>query len=351
MRILHIAYYVFKKEFKSCVPQMIFLPLILILILGNSLNIMHEGNIKFNECVVVYSSSDKEFQAIDGFLKKNGDFSKEIKLVRVKQRKEAVEGLKEGQYNGFIEIKNKGNIKLYIDSEKNADESLITTFINAYNFSGNTIINDNSIKSVKITSNKRINSAINYYSVTMLIMIILYSAEYGIGLISEEEEIINRTAGLPVKREKIIIGKMLGVIMMMFLVVVIIIAISRVFYKAYWGENYVSLMFPIILFSFLAVNFGMATCLIVRDGATASYIIQTFAIIFTLLGGGYIPTSFFSQGLRKMSIFSPSYAEQNIVFKIIYGYGQNIGLFYLELIALATLLFGISMLLTRRRTR
>lgn len=348
MRILHIAYYTFKRKFKNCIPPLILLPLVLIPILGNSLKMLYEPSRSFTDTVAVYSSDFKEYQSVSDFLKKNEKSNKHIKVTWVKQKEKALAALKDGKYYGVFDVKDK---KLYVDEEDVKDTSLIQLFISSYNFSGNKVIKDSSVKNINSNSNNRKPSAMDYYAVTMLVMIMWYGGEYGIDIISDDRDIINRTVSLPMAKEKIVIGKMLGTVTMMFFVSIVIIVFSKFVYKAYWGNNYILLTLVMLLFSFLTVNAGMAICLITKDRGTAGYITETLVVVFTFLSGGYLTTRMFSADLERLSILSPSYAEQSIIFKIIYGYGENLKIFYLEIIVLALLMFGITMLLARRRIK
>lgn len=348
MRILHIAYYTFKRKFVGSIPPMIILPLVLIFILGNSLKLLY-GPIKYGNSTVlaVYSTNTDEFKSIEKFLKGNKSFKNCIKIVKVNKKGKAMDELKAGKYNIFIDAKNR---KVYSNEVNRIDASLIQSFIKTYNFSGNKNIQSNNIKNMYNSANRRVN-ATDYYSVTMLVMIILYGAEHGIDSINDDEDMINKTISLPMRREKMIIGRNLGAILVMFVSSIIIIVFSKFVYGAYFGSNYFLLMLNVILFLFFSVNLGSAICLIVKDGQTASYIVQVIAIVFTFIGGGYLSTEFFSDGLQKISFLSSNYAEQNILFEIIYVYGKNVTRFYLQIIALSLIVFGITVFYGRKRVK
>lgn len=348
MRILHIAYYTFKRKFLGSIPTMIILPLILIFILGNSLKLLY-GSIKDagSDTLAVYGANADEFKSIENFLKGNKSFKNYIKIVKVNQKEKAINELKEGRYSAFIDVKSR---KVYSNAINTVDASLIQSFIKTYNFSGNKNIQFGNIKNMYNSEKRRMN-AISYYSVTMLVMIILYGAEYGVGNIDDDEEMINKTISLPMSREKIIIGRNLGAILVMFASSIVIIVFSKFVYGTYVGSNYFLLIFDVILFSFFSVNLGSAICLIAKNGETASYIIETLAIIFTLLGGGYFTTEFFSANLKKISFLSPNYAEQNILFEMIYGYGKNVTEYYLQIIALSLIAFGITVFYGRKHVK
>lgn len=348
MRILHIAYYTFKRKFVGSIPPMIILPLVLIFILGNSLKLLYSPiNDGDSSTVAVYSTNAHEFKSIESFLKGNESFRKYIKIVKANQKEKAMDELKEGKYNAFIDVENR---EVYSNAINTVDASLIQSFIKTYNFSGNKNIQSSNIKNMYNSANRRMN-AIGYYSVTMLVMIILYGAEHGIDSVNDDEGMINKTISLPMRREKMIIGRNVGAIIVMVVSSIIIIVFSKFVYETYFGSNYFLLMLNVILFSFLSVNLGSAICLIVKDGETASYIIQTLVIIFTFLGGGYFTTEFFNANLQKISFLSPNYAEQNILFEIIYGYGKNVTEFYLQIVVLSLIVFGITVFYGRKHVK
>lgn len=348
MRILHIAYYTFKRKFIGSIAPMIILPLVLIFILGNSLKLLYspisDGD---SSTLAVYSANANEFKSIENFLKGNKSFRKYIKIIKVNQKEKAMDGIKEGKYNAFVDVENR---KVYINAINTINASLIQSFIKTYNFSGNKNIQFSNIKNMYNRANRRMN-AIGYYSVTMLVMIILYGAELGIDSVNDDEDMINKTISLPMRREKMIIGRNLGAILVMFVSSIIIIVFSKFVYGAYFGSDYFLLILDVILFLFFAINLGSAICLIVKDGETASYIIQTLAIIFTFLGGGYFTTELFSAKLQKISFLSPNYLEQNILFERIYGYGKNVTELYLQIIVLSLIVFGITVFYGRKQIK
>lgn len=349
MRILHIAYYTFKRKFVGAISPMIMLPLVLIFILGNSLKLLYSPiNIGGDSSTLaVYSTDAHEFKSIENFLKGNKSFRQCIKIVKVNQKEKAMKELKERKYDAFIDVESR---KVYSNAINTVDASLIQSFIKTYNFSGNKNIQFSNIKNMYNSANRRMD-AIGYYSITMLVMIILYGAEYGIDSVDDDKGMINKTISLPMRREKMIIGRNLGAILVIFVSSIIVIVFSKFVYGAYFGSNYFLLMLNVILFLFFSVNLGSAICFIVKDGETASYIIQTLAIIFTFLGGGYFTTGFFNTNLKKISFLSPNYAEQNILFEIIYGYGKNVTGFYLQIIVLSLIVFGITVFYGRKHVK
>lgn len=327
---------------------MIILPLVLIFILGNSLKLLYSpikgGN---SDVLAVYGASTDKFKSIEKFLKGNKSFKNYIKIVKVNKKEKAMNELKEGKYNALIDVENRS---VYSNEVDRIDASLIQSFIKTYNFSGNKNIQSSNIKNMYNSANRNM-SATSYYAVTMLVMILLYGAELGIDSINDDEDMINKTISLPMRREKMIIGRNIGAILVMLVSSIIIIAVSKFVYGAYFGHNYFLLMFAVSLFLFFSVNLGSAICLIVKDGKTASYIIQVLAIIFTFIGGGYLSTEFFTSKLQRISFLSSSYVEQNILFEIIYGYGKNVSGFYLEIIALSLIVFGITVFYGRKRVK
>lgn len=93
----------------------------------------------------------------------------------------------------------------------------------------------------------------------------------------------------------------------------------------------------------------MALKSIIKDKSTTWYIINILVPFFTIISGGYISNSFLNSDISKISILSPSYAVQNIIFKYAYGYSQNINSFYVELLVLCVVLFYITIICGRRK--
>lgn len=351
MEILHIAYYTFKRNFKGGILRSVILPGIIILILGISLKTVYSANFDSKDNAIVFAQSDKEFSEFQSFIMHTESFKDNVILTRAKAEKEVIAIMKSNnKYDAGIILEGGKNIKLYTYQINSLDGSFFRSIVNSYGILKAANIKDNNKMASKVGIKAKMPSSMAYYSVTMIIMFTFYGALYGSDIVSEDKD--NRreskTASLPIKINKIIIGEVLGSTLLIFTYAVILILITKFAYGADWGNNYEIIILALLIFSFFSINFGTTIALIMKDSSSSEYIIQMLVPFFTIISGGYVTRRVFSEVVNSMSKFSPSFAVQNIIFKNIYHYSNNVGLFYLELVILGGVLFVITLLLGRR---
>lgn len=89
--------------------------------------------------------------------------------------------------------------------------------------------------------------------------------------------------------------------------------------------------------------------LIISSKEVSKYIVEILIPIFTILSGGYVSRRILGDKLTEFSMFSPSYAAQNIIFNAIYALNIGTKMFYIELIILDLILGTLVLILARRR--
>ncbi|KHD34661.1 ABC transporter permease [Clostridium acetobutylicum] len=352
MRILHIAYYSFKKEFKSSIVMMIIFPIALIAILGNSLKSDFSGGISYQENIEVYADNKGSYQEIDNFIKGSEAFRNKINIMKANSNKKAILDLENKKYDAYIHIDHKNMLKLHVKADKinSFDYSIIKNFVYSYaedlSSKGYKNSNKNTISTINFS-----NQSFSYYSVTMLVMIILYGTIYGINIISTDrnKNIRERIGSLPIKQSNMVLGKMMGLVLVIILDASIVFLFSKFTYGIDQGNNYIAVLAVIFLYSFFAVGLGMCIELIISSKEVSKYIVEILIPIFTILSGGYVSRRILGDKLTEFSIFSPSYAAQNIIFNAIYGLSINTKMFYIELITLDVILGTLVLVLARRR--
>lgn len=351
MRILHIAYYTIKQKFKYGIVMMIIFPLILIGGIGNSLKEIYKGGNVYSEYVDVLASNRNDYASITRYLKSNSAFKDKIIIKKVNSQKSGTDNLKNGKIDAYICIKNKNDIKLYLKEKiDDSSDSIVRSFVYAYKASLIEGKHTYNIPVKKIYVNNVKDSAIEYYSVTMLVMIILYGAEFGIKAAANdmEKSIEPRVKSLPIEPYTVIIGRILGLVAIMVIDGLAIIIAAKFIYKTDWGNNYALISFVIVSFSTFAVTLGICFQLIFRNNRVSSYIVQVLVPIFTILSGGYMDRRFLGDSLRRIGVISPSYAAQNLIFHSVYGGEANVQGFCLEIIILDVVLLGMIFILARR---
>ena len=189
--------------------------------------------------------------------------------------------------------------------------------------------------------------AMSYYAIAMLMMVLLYGAEYGCNTIADDYlgVIGERIKTTPIKRYQQYIGKMLGMIVSTTLQGIFIVLLTGLVYGANWGNNYLALLGVIISMSAASVTLGACLCMITRDGARGQSLVSLLVIACTFLAGGFIKID-----MGPLKFISPNYYAQTAMFNSIYNGDtgialQNIGILWLFVLGASV----IAILMSRRK--
>ncbi len=189
--------------------------------------------------------------------------------------------------------------------------------------------------------------AMSYYAIAMLMMVLLYGAEYGYNSIADDYfgVIGERIKTTPIKRYQQYIGKMLGMVTATTLQGIFIVLLSGLVYGANWGNNYLALLGIIISMSAASVTLGACLCMITRDGARGQSMVVLLVIACTFLAGGFVKVD-----MGPLKFISPNYYAQTAMFNSIYNGDtaialQNIGVLWLFVIGAS----AIAILMSRRK--
>ncbi len=189
--------------------------------------------------------------------------------------------------------------------------------------------------------------AMSYYAIAMLMMVLLYGAEYGCASIADDffGVIGDRIKITPIKRYQQYIGKMIGMVVATTIQGLFIVLLSGLVYGANWGNNYLALLFNIFSMSAASVTLGACLCMITRDGAKGQSMVSLLVIACTFLAGGFIKVD-----MGPLKFISPNYYAQTAMFNSIYNGDtgialQNIGILWLFVIGAS----AIAIVLSRRK--
>jgi len=208
-------------------------------------------------------------------------------------------------------------------------------------------------KQVSVTAtpiNKRVPSATDYYSVTMLVMILMYTGMNGVdtfkkGLFSETGARI-RTS--PVSVAPHIAGLLAASTVTSYLQGMCTFLFSIFVYGAYWGEN-----IPLVLLTlFAVVLFSQSLCIFLlmvsRSEGAAAGMCQALFWLMTFVSQGYSKMTF--GAADKIFAYAPNALAHQIIFSSAYGGdGGKIAANLCILFALGAVLFILSFLLGRRK--
>lgn len=205
---------------------------------------------------------------------------------------------------------------------------------------------DSNIKNVPISKDRQM-SSFQYYAISMLLLLMLYGAEYGcwgmsedvIGVLGEKIRIS------PLEGFDQYIGKLLGFSIATFIQALIVVGVTIVAFGVSWGSHPFLLVFIIFTFSVVGNMIGMTLITLFRDMRKAGPLVFVMAFVCTFIAGGFIATDFGAVGH-----LSPSYYAKTAIFNLLYEGSPsitytNIAVLWGIIIALST----ISIVVARRK--
>ena len=197
---------------------------------------------------------------------------------------------------------------------------------------------------------KRIPGAIDYYAVTMLVMILLYTGMngmelFGKGLLSDTG---NRARVSPISKSALIGGLLAASTITSFLQGVVTFLFTGIFYGVYWGER----IFLVLLALFGVVLFSQSLCIFLmiaihHEGAVQG-LVQAAFFVMTFVSNGYMKISFGEAD--KIFQYTPNSMAQTVIFGAVYGGNEaKMTLCLLLLFGVSVVLFMLAYVSGRRR--
>ena len=328
------------RDRKSLVTSLL-LPIVLIMILGSALSSAFSVQSLGKTTVFYYNADNGEVSKnFNDFLK-----IKDIKdIINVKDVKSYNEGVKlvnsgEGTaliyidkgYSDNINKDSKGTIQLYESKSDTVRNSIVNSVIDSYNTAANTMmtasniakkrmeyVTSENVKENYLTITGKTPRAIDYYAVTMIVMIIMYGASYGC---SELDEIYFKNIGKRIKTTKVrifehITGVVLGAIFTVLLQGVVLVAFTKYVYGANWGSNPLPIILITIALSILSTSIGVMVSAVVGDSERANSLIRVIVPIFTFVSGGYFKIPL---GNSPILNYVPNKLAQTALFNTVYN--------------------------------
>jgi len=321
---------------KQVMALMILLPIVLIGILGFAFS--STSDIKLGDIKIIYTDEgDKTLsQGFNTFIKETDKMG--VKFVEIKDVDKGISEIEKRKYDGYVFLKGK-DITFYKNAQGDIKTEIAASMIDSFadTFKGMTAIaleNPAFLKNsgdinlneefVKITSidRKVKQTSFDYYSVTMLTLIILYGAMSGVFSIDMErtKKTGRRILASPVKKYEILIGKVLGVTFSIFIQALIIVLFSKYVFGANWGKDIVTVFMIIISEIILVMSFGVSLGFIIKNGPAAEGLLNAIIPFIAFLGGSYYPVKEMgSQFIEKLSNFSPVTWTNTAIFNVILG--------------------------------
>ncbi|ABR50285.1 ABC-2 type transporter [Alkaliphilus metalliredigens QYMF] len=390
MKIVQISYYKLLRHVrdKKSMSQMILLPIILIFILGTALS-NHFTITDISPTKVAYFSQDAGAGSryFEMFMK-SGEVNQIIDLQEVDSYDTGIAMIEKREMTAFVYIDEdyshgvyqgkQADIQVFSSVQGSFRTSIVQSVVDSYINGANTVqakirlnngeemdlihyLGDNeqmfftkneNIENISIDTAGSTPKAMDYYAVTMLVMILMYGAEYGSGAIAEIkfQSKGSRLIAAPIRRYEIYIGSTLGVALTLFIQSVVLILFTKYVYHVNWGDNLYIILFTCLTLSIFATGLGIVGCLLSGSSKVASSVTNILVVIFTFVAGGYMPLDQQGGLLGIMRGLSPNHYAQRAIFNTIYSGNMeqvksSIGIMWLMILAV----FTISIVKGRRK--
>jgi len=202
----------------------------------------------------------------------------------------------------------------------------------------------------EVSLGTRIPSAIDYYAITMIVMILMYTGLNGMDLFQKGllGDTGNRTRVAPISKPALTGGLLAASTATSFLQGMVTFVFTGAVYGVYWGER-----IPLVLLTlFAVVLFSQSLCIflimVLRHPGAVSGIVQSLVWVMTFVSKGYAKISF--GPMDEVFQYTPNAMAHTVIFGAIFGGNEAKMLFFLiTLFTLGIVLFIFSFIFGRRR--
>lgn len=176
-------------------------------------------------------------------------------------------------------------------------------------------------EAVEYTASGNKPTAMGYYAVSMLLMMILFGADYGCSAMAEDyfSATGDRLRVSPLGTLPQFTGKMLALVLVTFLEALFIIGFTALAYGVDWGtgKTLLTLIAIILLYSFFATALGAMLCLV--TGGKGEGLVMVAVIGFTFLAGGFV-----AMPMPGVENLSPSFYARTAIFNLLYNGSKDL---------------------------
>lgn len=342
MRVLKIASKEMKENFRSkkAMVFMVLFPIVLMTILGFAFSNTFNGDYKISNIKVEYTDNgskelSKGFNNFVDSCEKMG-----IRFHEVQEIASGINDVRNAKYTGYIVLKG-NNIVFYKNDRDSIDTNIVETILKAFVDRFNVVAvvakeSPQSLSKINVSDNhdfteivslngERQPSSYDYYSITMLTLIILYGSISGIYSINSERvrNTGNRMLTTLAKKHEILLGKILGSSLSVLLQSILVFLYSRFILKAYWGNDIYTIALIIISEIIFSISLGICLGFLFKNSGVASGIINAIIPFIAFLGGSYFSVDSAEGLFKNLSNISPikwtDSAILNVAFANNYG--------------------------------
>lgn len=325
---------------KQGMALMILFPIILIIILGAEFSSEFNGDSSSYKSInVLYKTeNDDKNSAFITFYNEGKKMG--INFTEAKSIEEGKKSIKNSKYACFVvDREDEGKLELYKNDRNNSIEAgiveiVITSVAQRYNLTyeiakANPLyvnkMNDTSkidfANSIEFQGKKQ-PRAIDYYSITMITLIIMYASSVGAWSIKEDKltKTGMRIMASPVKKYEILTGKLLGITAITAFQILTVFLFSKYLLNTYWGSNVLTVLGIMMSEIIMVICLGIGIAFIIKDEHIMSSVLNIAIPLIVFFGGGYIPLEVLNnKTINMLSCFSPLKWTNTAIFNVIYS--------------------------------
>ena len=377
MRIFTIFQYTLLKNLRDrgSLLEMLLLPVVLIFILGTALNpIFQPRDLLTTKISYLNEDQGPVGSYFDDYLA-GEEIAAILEVYHVGTREEGLTELREENSFAFIHLEEDysqrffageaAQIKMTAHINNTFRTSIVENILEGFNHGANATtamanlgvnqaysFRGGIIEEQPISARESMPGAMDYYAVTMLVMIIMYGAMYSCYSMGQSylAAIGRRIRGTPIRGAEQYMGLVMANVVTVFAQVLILLAFTHYVYQVNWGNNLAMILLITFTLVLLAIGLGAMVCMLAGNELLAGNFLNILIPVFTFIAGGYVKISNPGPVFEKVQHLSPNYLAQTALFNTIYG-GPNSQtmafLFAMGLIILGT--FALAFVAERRK--
>lgn len=206
---------------------------------------------------------------------------------------------------------------------------------------------DSGVEAMPMESTKT-PDAMSYYAVAMLLMFMIFGAQYGCDGVAEDYlgVIGERIRTTPIRPYQQYIGKLLGMCVASTLQGLLIVLFTGLVYDANWGSNYLMLLAIIFSMACASTAIGALVCMLTKDAARGQSVVTLIVIACTFLAGGFV-----KMDMGAFKYLSPNFYAQTAIFNSVYGGDMSVAYAYIGILWGFTAAASVLAVLLSRRKR
>jgi ABC-2 type transport system permease protein len=344
MKVLIAAYYEFLKNLRD-IKMFVFIivsPILFSFILGTVIQNEFNKDSSISISVgYVNKDSGSAGKAFHEFLKQD-EIQKRLKVVNFNDAKAGQKALEGSEIDVLIYLPEnlsdslskdeRESIKLYGSKNLEFVETLVNGFTNSYNSAAAIIaaggvpstdgVYENSIQRIHFSKTDSAPRAMDYYGVLILLQALVVGALMGVFITTKASstDLHIRMYSVPVRREQLIFGRIIGSIIYIIISSLITILCTKLMYGVNWSGNPLIIVSTLIVFSIIIIGIGALLGLLIQNYSTSMMLVLVLMMFFGTFSGAITPVSV----NNTIGLVIPNYHAKMLLFGTIYGYSKSL---------------------------